>query len=121
MQNPGATLTELAVPSEVLGLDSLQRQALNSRNVRMARVDDSQDPAKMLEHVPAGREGPRTLARTHGTCAGMDSDALSSTPTPSISFHSSHIGLQSRSLTYPQPSRRVGRLGLRPATIDWML
>ena len=56
MQNPGATLTELAVPSEVLGLDSLQRQALNSRYVRMVRVDDSRDPAKLLDHVPAGTE-----------------------------------------------------------------
>ena len=48
MQQPGATLKELAVPSEVLGLDSLQRQALNSRNVRMVRVDDKRDPAEML-------------------------------------------------------------------------
>ncbi len=56
MQNPGATLTELTVPSEVLGLDSLQRQALHSRYVRMVRVDDSVDPAKLLDHVPAGTE-----------------------------------------------------------------
>ena len=61
MKQPGATLTQLTVPTEVLRLHSAQRQPFNPRDVGVVGVDDRWNPSQMLHHLSPGAQQPEEL------------------------------------------------------------